>query len=62
MKNWTAHAVGLMHVHKITQIDLANHMGVTNDYISMILNRKKEPKNAEFRVMTAINEIIEERR
>lgn len=62
MKNWTAHAVGLMHLNKITQIDLANHMGVTNDYISMILNCKKEPKDAESRIMAAINAIMEERR
>ena len=61
MENWTANAVGLMHTHKITQKNLANHMGVTNDYISMILNCKKEPKDAESRIMAAISEIIEER-
>lgn len=55
---WTASAVGLMHLHKITQKELANHIGVTDDYISMILNGKKTPKGAEERISNAIDEII----
>lgn len=61
MKDWTNEAVALMHKHKITQIEVSKIMGVTNDYISMILLGKKSPKNAEQRIMTAINEIISER-
>lgn len=44
MDHWIATAVGKMHVHKITQIELAKHMGVTNDYISLIMRGKKSPK------------------
>lgn len=58
MENWIAKAVGLMHINKITQIDIARHLGVTNDYISMILNGKKTPKDAEKRIIGAIEEII----
>ena len=61
MNVWIAKAVGLMHLHKITQKSLANHLGVTDEYISMILNGKKTPKNAELRIMAALNEIIEQR-
>ena len=61
MEQWIAEAVGKMHINKITQTQLADRLGVTNDYIWMILNGKKSPKNIESRVMTAIDEIIAER-
>lgn len=61
LEQWIAEAVGKMHINKITQTQLADRLGVTNDYIWMILNGKKSPKNIESRVMTAIDEIISER-
>lgn len=61
MEIWTAEAVGKMHAHRITQIELAKHMGVTNDYISLILLGKKNPKNAKDRILQAIDEIVTER-
>ena len=51
-----------MHINSITQIELANKMNVTNDYISMILNGKRNPKGAKDRINTAIDEIIAERK
>lgn len=62
MENWIAEAVGTMHINKITQNDIAKHMNVTPDYISMILRGVKTPKNAEERIMAAIDDIISERR
>ena len=62
MEHWIGEAVGKMHINKITQSQLADKMGVTNDYIWMILNGKKTPKDAESRIMTAINDIIAERK
>ena len=61
MEQWIANAVGKMHVNKVSQTDIAKKMGVTNDYIWMILNGKKSPKNAEARITTAISDIIRER-
>ncbi len=61
MEQWIANAVGKMHVNKVSQTDIAKKMGVTNDYIWMILNGKKSPANAEARIMTAISDIIRER-
>lgn len=61
MEHWIAEVVGLMHIHKITQIDLAKHIGVTNDYISLILRGKKSPKNIEERLKIAVDEIIEQK-
>ena len=58
MDSWIADVVGLMHIHGITQITLAEHMGVTNDYISMILRGKKKPDGVEQRIRHALEEII----
>lgn len=60
-EKWIADVIGKMHVNKITQIQLAEKMGVTNNYISMILLGKKKPKDAEQRINAAIDEIIAER-
>lgn len=60
MEKWIGEAVGLMHINRITQVQLAKKMGVTNDYINMILNGKTAPKNIKERIMTAIDEIIQE--
>lgn len=61
MDKWIGDAVGKMHIHKISNIDLANHLGFTVQYISEILNNKKSPKNAEERIMDAIDAIIAEK-
>lgn len=61
MKNWIANAVGEMHVNGIKQEDVARVMGVRRDYLNKILNGKKNPANAEARIMTAISDIIRER-
>ena len=62
MANWIAVAVGKMHINKITQIEVAKKLGVTNDYISLILRGKKTPKGASERILNAIDEIIAERK
>ena len=58
---WTGHLVGRMHNNGITNIDLANKLGYTKDYISMVLNGKKTPKGARERFEAAVEEIIKER-
>lgn len=61
MGEWIAEAVGKMHINKITQAQLAEKMGVTREYVVMILNGRKSPEDAERRIMQAIDEIIAER-
>ena len=61
MDTWIETAIGKMHINKITQIELADYLGVTNDYVSMILNGRRSPKGAEERILTAIDEIIASR-
>lgn len=59
-KEWTGELVGLMHNHKITFTQLAKKMGVTNRYVSMVLNGHREPMAAEEKFRTAVNELIAE--
>ena len=64
MKNildkWTGEVVGTMHIYRISFKKLAERMGVTNRYLSAILNCKKRPKGCEGRVRQALNELIQE--
>ena len=57
-KEWTGRIVGLLHTHRITQTLLANEMGVTAQYVSMVLNGKKTPKGIEERMEAAIHTIV----
>ena len=64
MKNildkWTGEVVGTMHIYRISFKKLAERMGVTNRYLSAILNCKKRPKDCESRVRQALNDLIKE--
>jgi DNA transposition AAA+ family ATPase len=56
---WTGRIVGLLHTHRITQTLLAKEMGVTAQYVSMVLNGKKTSKGIEDRMESAIYAIVE---
>ena len=58
MEKWIEIAVGKMHVNKISQEKLASKLGLRRDYVNKILNGIETPKNAEERIMSAIDEII----
>lgn len=58
MESWIAEVVGKMHVHKISQDELAEKVGVRREHINKILNGKLAPKGAKERITTAINELI----
>lgn len=59
MQKWIASVVGKMHTHKITQIELANKIGIRRDYLNKILNGAETPANAKERITKALDEIIE---
>lgn len=61
MKPWTGEVVSMLHVNGITQKELSEEMGVTHNYISMILNGKVEPAGIEQRMKDAINQIVSRR-
>lgn len=58
---WTADLIGEMHLKHVTKKQLAEFIGVTPEYISMILNGHKEPKGAEDKLKEALRQLIAER-
>lgn len=62
LEKWTGNIVGKMHVHKITSKELAEEMGVSRQYVSMILNGTRSPDDARGRVETAVDALIERKK
>jgi plasmid maintenance system antidote protein VapI len=57
LAHWIGDVVGLMHKFGISNKQLAAHMDVTPEYISMVLNGHREPSGIEARIRNAIDEI-----
>lgn len=56
---WTGDIISEMHLHGITQLQLAQHLGYAPEYVSAIMNGKREPKNAETLFRKAVKELTE---
>lgn len=59
-KEWTGELVGLMHLHRITATELADKLGISKQYLSMVLNGHREPPDAEQRFRAGLDELIAE--
>ena len=59
---WTAEIIGEMHLYRISKKSLAERLGMTPEYISMVLNGHRDPPEAEGRFRKAVAEIIEDRK
>lgn len=59
---WTGRLVGKMHNANITNIDLANKMNVSRQYVWQVLNGERTPAGAEQRFNQAFDEIVAERK
>lgn len=60
LAQWICDLVGQMHKYRISKSQLANEMGVTREYVSMILNGHREPADAEARFVAALRRLISE--
>ena len=58
---WTADLIGEMHLARVSKKQLAEHLGVTPEYVSMVLNGHREPDGAAGRFRDAFNQIISAR-
>ena len=58
---WTADVVGKMHLLRISKRQIAEQMGVTPEYVSMVLNGHREPEGAEGRFREALAVLIEKK-
>lgn len=59
LAQWIGEIVGQMHNSKISKSQLAEHMGVSREYVSMILNGHRCPIGAEERLRAAVKELAE---
>jgi transcriptional regulator with XRE-family HTH domain len=50
-----------MHLHKITQSDLAAVLGIRRDYLNKILNGKENPANAKANITAALDKLIKDK-
>lgn len=55
---WTGDLVGQMHKHKISKGRLAEKLGMTREYVSMVLNGHRDPAGAEEKFRAALEELI----
>ena len=58
---WTADVVGKMHLLRISKRQIAEQMGVTPEYVSMVLNGHREPEGAEERFNEALALLVEKK-
>lgn len=61
LENWTGEVVGRMHKAKITGLQLAERMGVTNAYLSTVLNGHKGSEDTKRRVFAALESLEAEK-
>lgn len=59
LAQWISGFVGQKHNHKVKNRELATELGVTEEYVSMVLNGHRTPTNAEEKFNAALNRIIE---
>lgn len=58
LAQWIGDLVGQMHKWKITKKQLAEALGVTPEYVSMVLNGHREPVGAEEKFRNAVESLI----
>lgn len=62
LERWTGKIVGEMHIHKISTAELAEKMGVSRQYVHMILNMDRTPADGRERMEAALAALIEEKK
>lgn len=54
---WTAEIVGRLHLFKISKKELADELGYTPEYVSMVLNGHRSPPGAEQAFIEAVERL-----
>jgi len=62
IEKWCGDLVGKMFRNKVTRQDLADELGVTKQYVSMLLNGERTTEGARERLENAYNTILEKRK
>lgn len=59
-EKWTGEVIATLHLNRIKQKELAKKIGWTQQYLCLVLNGKVQPAGAEEKVVSAINELLNE--
>ena len=59
LAQWLGDFVGRMHRSRVTITQLAQEMGVSREYLSMILNGHREPQGIDKRMNDALDIVIQ---
>lgn len=58
LAQWICDLVGKMHKWKISKKALAEYLGVTPEYVSMVLNGHREPAGAKEKFNAAVDALV----
>lgn len=61
-EKWTGEIVKELHNNNISQNELAKEIGWTVEYVSLILNSRRNPTKAKSKMETAMQTIIDRRK
>lgn len=61
LAQWIGDLVGQMHKWKISKKQLAEKLGVTPEYVSMVLNGHREPAGAKEKFRNAVESLISDK-
>ena len=59
---WTGLLIGRMHNEEVTYAELGAEMGISEAYVSMILNGARKPNGMQSKMESALDAIIERRK
>lgn len=60
-EEWTGNLVGRMHNADVKASDLAEKLGWTTSYVSMVLNCKRSPVGAREKLEAAFDSVVAEK-
>ena len=61
LAQWIGDFVGRMHRNKVTITQISQELGLTREYLSLILNGHREPPGAEQRLNDALDRVIDKK-
>ena len=61
LAQWIGDFVGRMHRNKVTITQVSKEMGVSREYLSMILNGHREPLGIADRMNEALDSVIQKK-
>ncbi len=60
-ENWIANIVGLMHINKVKQVELARELGISPQFLCSVLSGKRTSKRVQESAANAISDIVKRR-